>query len=209
MRFLESFKWRYATKLFDKNKKVSDSNIEVLKEAVQLSASSFGLQNFKVVIVENPAIREELKPVSWGQAQITDASHLFVFCNYTKVKEADVDEYIHLIAKKRGSSVESLEGLRNMLIQKTSSLDAEQTLRWTENQVYIAATNLWNACAEMRIDACPMAGFEASKYNEILGLTENGLNACLVVPVGYRSSEDKYQALAKVRKPLDELFITI
>ena len=99
--FNENAKWRYATKKFDTTKKVSAEDLATLKEAIQLSASSFGLQLYKVIIVENPALRAQLLPASWGQTQIVDASHLIVFANQTTVDNTDIDNYINNVATTR------------------------------------------------------------------------------------------------------------
>ncbi|NJB72227.1 nitroreductase [Saonia flava] len=206
MELLNNLKWRYATKHFDPSKKVSTENLDMLKEAVQLSVSSYGLQLYKVLVVENKQIREKLKPASWNQNQITDASHLFIFCNYTDVKSKHVDGYIELIANKQGIDVSDLSGYGDFMKEKIGEMAEEEQKSWTIRQTYLALGNLLNACAELKIDACPMEGFEAEKYNEILGLTEQGLNAAVIAPVGYRSQEDQTQFRPKVRKPLNELF---
>lgn len=207
--FITNQNWRYATKKFDATKKVSNEDLQILKEAIQLSTSSYGLQPYKVLIIENPEIRKQLQPVSWGQTQIIDASHLIVFANYTNITETHIDDYINNIAQSRKLNVEDLAGYSDFMKSKILALPQEQLAVWTSKQTYLALGNLINAAAELKIDVTPMEGFEPAKYNEILGLNELGLNASLVAPIGYRHSEDANQNLAKVRKPLDELFETI
>ncbi len=206
MEFIANQNWRYATKKFDNNKKVSVEDIERLKEAVRLAASSYGLQLYRVLLVENEEIRKELQKVSYNQTQITEASHVFVFCNYTEVKPEDIDEYIELIADTRGQKVGDLEDFGTMMKTTVAGQTAQQQFNWTKNQTYIALSNLLSACAELKIDACPMEGFEAEKYNEILGLSDKKLNASVVATVGYRHSDDASQHLVKVRKPFNKLF---
>ena len=207
--FITNQNWRYATKKFDATKKVSNEDLQILKEAIQLSTSSYGLQPYKVLIIENPEIRKQLQPVSWGQTQIVDASHLIVFANYTNITETHIDDYINNIAQSRKLNVEDLAGYSDFMKSKILALPQEQLAVWTSKQTYLALGNLINAAAELKIDVTPMEGFEPAKYNEILGLNELGLNASLVAPIGYRHDEDVNQHLAKVRKPLDELFETI
>lgn len=207
--FITNQNWRYATKKFDATKKVSNEDLQILKEAIQLSTSSYGLQPYKVLIIENPEIRKQLQPVSWGQTQIVDASHLIVFANYTNITETHIDDYINNIAQSRKLNVEDLAGYSDFMKSKILDLPQEQLAVWTSKQTYLALGNLINAAAELKIDVTPMEGFEPAKYNEILGLNELGLNASLVAPIGYRHDEDVNQHLAKVRKPLDELFETI
>jgi nitroreductase len=207
--FIENQKWRYATKKFDAAKKVSAADLETLKEAIQLSTSSYGLQLYKVFIIENPEVRAKLQPVSWGQSQIVDASHLLVFANIVDVQENHIDEYVQNIATTRGLSVDDLKGYSDFMKSKIVSLPVDQKAVWTSKQTYLALANLMNAAAELKIDVTPMEGFEPEKYNEILGFNALGLNASLVAAVGYRHEEDASQNYAKVRKSKQELFTTI
>lgn len=207
--FIENQTWRYATKKFDATKKISTSDLETLKKAIQLSSSSYGLQLYKVFIIENPAIRAQLQPVSWGQSQIVDASHIFVFANIVDVQESHIDKYVQNISNTRSIAIEDLKGYSDFMKSKIVTLPVEQKAIWTSKQTYLALGNLLNAAAELKIDVTPMEGFEPEKYNEILGLNELGLNASLVATVGYRHTEDVTQHYVKVRKPLEELFETI
>ena len=207
--FIENQKWRYATKKFDASKKVSASDLETLKEAIQLSTSSYGLQLYKVFIIENPEVRAQLQPASWGQSQIIEASHLFVFANIVDVQDQHIDAYVQNFANTRALTVEDLKGYSDFMKSKIVPLPVEQKAVWTSKQTYLALGNLLNAAAELKIDVTPMEGFEPEKYNEILGLNALGLNASLVAAVGYRHEEDVTQHYAKVRKPKQELFITI
>tara|TARA_R110002167_G_scaffold108398_6_gene276807 strand:+ start:3086 stop:3697 length:612 start_codon:yes stop_codon:yes gene_type:complete len=199
-------KWRYATKKFNPSKNISDSNLERLKEAIQLSVSSYGLQLYKVLVIKDLKLRNRLKKASYDQSQITDASHLFVFCNYTERSEKHIDDYIQATAKMQGSPMDKLsvygDFIKGSLSQKTDS----EWISWSEKQTYLALSNLLMACAELKIDACPMEGFEPDRYNKILGLNKKGLNAAVIAPVGFRSVEDHTQFRKKVRKPKDLLF---
>jgi nitroreductase len=206
MNFIENANWRYATKKYDTNKKVSEKDINFIKEAINLAATSYGLQPFKVLIIENPEIRKKLQPASWGQSQIVDASHLFVFVNVVNPGEKEIDAYVENIAEVRGVTTESLQGFAKYIKGAVGKFSAEQKAIWTSKQTYLALGNLLNVAAELKIDATPIEGFEPAQYNEILGLTEKGLNASLVAAIGYRSAEDGNQHLKKVRKPLEELF---
>jgi len=208
MELIKNLKWRYATKHFDAAKKVENKDLEKLKEAVQLSVSSYGLQLYKILIIEDKDLREKLKPASWGQNQITDASHLFIFCNYTNVEDKHVDNYLELTAESNGISTDSLDGYGDFMKGKISEMENGELENWTRRQTYLALGNLLNACAELKIDACPMEGFESEKYNEILGLTKHNLNVAVIAPIGYRSKNDDTQFRPKVRKSLTELFET-
>ena len=206
---LENRTWRYATKKFDSSKKISDDNLELLLEATRLSASSYGLQPYHVFVITNPEIREQLKPVSWGQSQITEASHLIVFANQTNFNGELVDSHITNTAKTRNIPSENLKGYSDFAKSKLVDLPQKTKEEWTAKQVYIALGNLMQAAAELKIDTCPMEGFDAEAYDEILGLQGKDLTASVVLPIGYRSAEDATQHSPKVRKSKQELFTYI
>lgn len=209
MEFTKNQQWRYATKKFDHTKNVSRENLELLKKSIQLSVSSFGLQLYKILIIENQELKARLKKASWNQSQITDCSHLFVFCNYENPKNEHIDEFIELTSSVRKIDLKSISGYGDFIKESLANTSFEEKLSWTKNQTYIAMANLLSACAELQIDACPMEGFEAQKYNEILGLNKLELNTSIIVAVGYRHKEDKTQFEKKVRKPIENLFIEL
>jgi len=209
MNIIDNLKWRYATKKFDTTKKVSAENLELLKEAVNLSASSYGLQPFKILIIENPEIREKLRAAAWGQPQITDSSHLLLFCNYLEVGPEKVDGYLKLRADINNLKLEDSKDYGDMMKSLMAALTPEQMEVWTSKQTYIALGTLLAAAAELKIDSCPMEGFDKVEFNKILGLNEKGLSASVIGAVGYRSQDDPYVVFKKVRKPLAELFETI
>lgn len=208
-KFIEDANWRYATKKFDTTKKVSEEDLNTLKEAIRLSVSSYGLQPYKVVIVENPELRAKLVPVSWGQTQVVDASHLLVFANETNIGDTQIDDYVKNIVATRNATIEAFQGYSDFMKSKITTLPEVDKNNWAAKQTYIALTNLLNAAAELKIDVTPMEGFSPEDYNKILGLTQLGLNATLVATVGYRHEEDSAQHYAKVRKSNEELFINL
>jgi nitroreductase len=207
--FLENQNWRYATKKFDAAKKVSQGSMDFLKEAIRLSTSSYGLQAYKIILVENPEIRAKLQPESWGQSQIVDASHLIVFANYTKIDNDDIDSYLNTIATIRNIPIEAVSGYGDYMKGAILKKSYEEINIWNQKQTYLALGNLLAAAAEIKVDVTPMEGFVPAQYNEILGLDKLNLNAALVAAVGYRSEEDATQHNKKVRKSNEDLFITI
>ncbi len=207
--FIENQNWRYATKKFDASKKISTEDLQKIKEAIRLSASSYGLQPYQVFIVENPEVRAQLQPVSWGQSQIVEASHLFVFANLVDVKENHIDDYMTNMATTRGLKIEDLKPYGDFMKSKIIPLSTEAKSTWTSKQTYLALANLLNVAAELKIDVTPIEGFEPEKYNEILGLDTLGLNASVVATIGYRHEEDATQNYPKVRKSNEDLFITL
>jgi nitroreductase len=207
--FIKNANWRYATKKFDATKKISKQDLETLKEAIRLSASSFGLQPYKVLIIENPELRAKLQPAAWGQSQIVDASQLIVFANITNFGETEIDASIANTTKTRGLPADALKGYGNFMKSKIVALPEDVRNIWASKQTYLALGNLMNAASELKIDVTPMEGFEPAQVNEILGLGKLGLNTTLLATIGYRHEEDATQHYAKVRKSNEELFINL
>ena len=209
MNIIDTLNWRYATKRYDPTRKISDDDIETLKEAVKLSVSSMGLQPYRIIIVENPELREQLKAVAFNQSAITEASHLFIFANETNISQTQIDAYLKNIAETRGITLESLSGFGKSMNGFVSGMSDEDNENWTRHQAYIAMSSLINAAAFLKIDATPMEGFDRKKFNEILKLDEMGLNTAVIATIGYRHKEDAAQHLKKVRKSNAELFINL
>jgi nitroreductase len=207
--FIKNANWRYATKKFDTTKKISKQDLETLKEAIRLSASSFGLQPYRVLIIENPELRAKLQPAAWGQSQIVDASQLIVFANITNFGENEIDVSIANTTKTRGLPADALKGYGDFMKSKIVALPEDVRNTWASKQTYLALGNLMNAASELKIDVTPMEGFEPAQVNEILGLGKLGLNATLLATIGYRHEEDATQHYAKVRKSNEELFINL
>lgn len=207
--FIKNANWRYATKKFDTTKKISKQDLETLKEAIRLSASSFGLQPYRVLIIENPELRAKLQTAAWGQSQIVDASQLIVFANITNFGETEIDVSIANTTKTRGLPADALKGYGDFMKSKIVALPEDVRNTWASKQTYLALGNLMNAASELKIDVTPMEGFEPAQVNEILGLGKLGLNATLLATIGYRHEEDATQHYAKVRKSNEELFINL
>lgn len=206
---LNKLNWRYATKNFDSSKQVSNEDLNTLLEAGRLTASSYGLQPYEIYVIKNEEVRKELRKASYDQPQITDASCIIVLANKPTFDDSMIDDYIANIMKVRGLSKEDLEGFSKTM--KLTLLDLPDAYKgaWTSNQAYIVLGNLMTIAAEMEIDTCPMEGFDKEQYNEILGLTDKGLNAAVVLAVGYRSSEDATQHYPKVRYPEEQIITHI
>jgi len=196
-------------KKFDSTKKVSTEDLKTLKEAIRLSASSYGLQPYKVFIIENPELRAKIQPAAWGQSQIVDASQLIVFANMTNFSDKDIDVSLSLTTETRGLPADALKGYGDFMKSKIGVLSEDVRNTWTSKQTYLALGNLLNAAAELRIDVTPIEGFEPDKVNEILGLKQLGLNASVLATIGYRHKDDATQNYVKVRKSNEELFINL
>jgi nitroreductase len=207
--FIDNQNWRYATKKFDSTKKIATEDLNTLKEAIRLSSSSYGLQPYKIFIVENPELRAKIQLAAWNQSQVTDASHLIVFANQKTIIDSEIDAFFNKISKTREIPLEALSGYQGFMKGKINDLSEDAVNIWNSKQTYLALGNLLNAAAELKIDVTPMEGFDPAQVNEILGLNELGLNASLIATIGYRHEEDATQHLKKVRKSNEELFITL
>ncbi|MBU0696236.1 MAG: NAD(P)H-dependent oxidoreductase [Bacteroidetes bacterium] len=205
----EALKWRYATKVFDKTKKLSEEQLQLLKQAVQLAPSSYGLQPYQVLIVSNPEIKEKLKEAAFGQSQLTDASHIFVFARTHNFTEKHVDEYAINIAETRGIDVADIKGFVDVMKGTVNSRSQDELANWNAKQAYIALGVLLETAALHEIDACLMEGFNNAHFDGILGLADRNLTSVVIASVGFRSSDDGYQNLNKVRKSDGDLFIHI
>jgi nitroreductase len=192
--------WRYATKKFIPDRKIGSDDWAALEETLRLSPSSGGLQPWKFIVVTDPGIRATLLPASYNQSQITDASHVVVFAAKTGFNESDVEEHLKNVAHTQGTSIESLAPLRNMLVGGIiRSMDETKRNAWARNQAYIALGTFLTSAALIGIDACPMEGFDHSRYDEILGLKASGLESVVIAAAGYRSSTDRHARAPKVR----------
>lgn len=209
MSLIDQLHWRYATKKFDSTKKLSAEQLNTLLDAIQLAPSSYGLQTYKVIVVEDAAVKQQLRDAAYGQTQLTDASQVIVFASETTIDEAMVNEYVDHIAEVRNIDRNYLADYEKMMVGTVNNLPDDKKIIWSHKQNYIALGFLLAAAAEQEIDACPMEGFDAAKFDEILGLKEKGLTASVIAPVGFRAQDDDYAKLAKVRKSKEELFIHI
>ena len=204
---IKDLNWRYATKKFDTSKKVTDEDIDIIKESLRLVPTSYGLQPLKFVFVESPSTRKLLKDASYGQTQVEDASHLIVICAFEELNDAHVDTHISNIVETRKLESEKLKGYSDFMKKSIAGLSKEEKVIWNSKQAYIALGQLLHTCASLKIDTTPMEGFDAIQYNEILELQKDNLTAVLACPIGYRHKDDPIQFEQKVRKNQNELFI--
>ena len=203
---IAALNWRYATKQFDPARKIPATDWAALEESLRLAPSSFGLQPWKFIVVETPALRAKLGEASWGQPQITAASHLVVLVVKQGMDAAHIDRFMADTAASRGVAVEALAGYRKMIDGFVAAqAKAGQTEAWSTKQVYIAAGQFMASAAVMGIDTCPLEGIDPAKYDELLGLAGTGWATRLAITAGYRAATDKYATAPKVRFPAAEI----
>ncbi len=207
---LAALNWRYAVKQFDPAKKIPADTWAALEESLVLSASSFGLQPYRFLVIADPAMRAKLLPHSWGQNQVVDASHYVVFAGRTAITAQEIDLFIELTANTRGQTVDSLKGLHGMMSGSILNEPFQAKVpHWSAAQAYIALGNLLTSAALLGVDACPMEGFVPAEYDKVLGLTARGYASVVCCALGYRASTDKYATLKKVRPAKAELVKTV
>lgn len=209
MNTIDSLKWRYAVKKFDSEKQLSESQINTLKEAFNLTATSYGLQPLKLVVIHNKKIQKELVAISMNQSQIEEASHILVICIPDNYTTDEVENYFNLIQKVRNTPEAIIKPFKDFLTADIQKKTQEELLLWNKNQAYIALGNLMTVCAVEKIDACPMEGFNPEKYDAFLDLKSQNLKSVLVLPVGFRANDCYMKDLAKVRKSTKETIIEI
>ena len=209
MNIIQSLEWRYACKKFDSTKLLSTIEINTLTQAFNLTATSFGLQPIKMLVIQNKELQNSLVEHSFGQQQVVNASHLLVICIQDYFTLEDIDTYFELEKEIRNTPENILKPYRDQLkgiFENKSTIEKQKS---AINQAYIALGNLMTVCALEKIDACPMEGFNAQKYDEILDLRNRNLKSVLLLPVGFRAEDDFMSTLKKVRKPITETIINL
>ena len=209
MNIIDSLNWRYAVKKFDTTKELSKGQIHTLKEAFNLTATSYGLQPLKLVVIKNKEVQKKLVSFSWNQQQVLQASHLLVICVKDNYSTKEVTNYFNLTKKIRKTPDEIINPFKEFLTAEIANKTQEELFLWNKNQAYIALGNLLTVCALEEIDSCPMEGFNPEKYDEILDLKPHNLKSVLVLPVGFRATDDYMKDLTKIRKDVTETVIEI
>lgn len=209
MTSIENLKWRYAVKKFDNNKILDPSKVDLLKEAFNLTATSYGLQPIKLVVIKNKELQQKLVEHSWNQQQVAHASHVLVLCVDTALNGSDVENYFQRVQDIRNTPDDIINPFKKFLKGVIESKSRTDLYEWAKNQAYLALGNLLTICAQEQIDSCPMEGFIPEKYDEVLDLKAKNLSSVLVLPVGFRAEDDFMKDQKKVRKSLDEIVLEI
>jgi nitroreductase len=203
---LKSLEWRYATKVFDPVKKIPAEVWRALEHALVLTPTSYNLQPYRFWVVMDPAKRAELLPHAWNQRQVVDCSHFVVFTAKIKMAEADVDHLIQRIVEIRNVRPGSLDSHRGMMLGDiVNGPRGKIAHEWAARQTYIALGNLMTSAAVLGVDACPMEGFVSAEFDRLLNLANSGYASVVCCALGYRSANDKYASLPKVRFAVPEL----
>lgn len=205
--YIDNLKRRYATKKFDSSFKLTSKQEDLLDQALLLAPSSFGLQPYKFVKVTDPEVRKKLRAVAWDQAQVTDASVLYVLCARSDVDIEMINDFIKLIVEVRGVDTSVLDGYKKMMEGAISAMSKDECLDWAKKQVYITLGFLLDAAAQNGLDACPMEGFDSLEFAKILEIEADGLVPTVICPVGIRAKDDEIANYKKVRQGKEQIMI--
>jgi len=196
---LAALRWRYATKKFDSARKISAATWDTIEKSLVLTPSSFGLQPWKFMVIQNVGVRALLLDESWKQPQVTEASHYVVLTARTDLDATDIDAWISRMSEVQGSAPEALAPLKGMIQGFAQAMSQEARHAWNIRQVYIALGQLMASAAVLGIDACPMEGLSTVGYDHILGLEGSGHATVVACALGYRAEDDKYANAPKAR----------
>ncbi|MBC3767300.1 NAD(P)H-dependent oxidoreductase [Neptunicella marina] len=202
MTLLDSLNWRYAVRQFNQQT-LSPSDVNILREVVRLTPSSYGLQPYRLIVVESQAVKDALLPFSMGQQKVAECSHLFVLAQRTDIGQGMIDDIFSLTEQQQQLTAGSLDGYKSHVSDVIGQFSQQQASTWASQQAYIALGNLLTVAASMQIDACPMAGFEAPGFDDVLGLSAHNLTTTVICALGYRSEDDAAASSGKVRIPAD------
>lgn len=209
MKLLDKLNWRYAAKAMN-GEKVAEDKIERILEAARLAPTSSGLQPFEILVIKNQEIKEKIKPVAWNQSVVTDCSHLLVFAAWDTYTADRINYMFDLTNDIRGFKNEGWENYREMLLSSYPQQDADTNFEHAAKQAYIALGMAMVAAAEEQVDSTPMEGFDSAAVNKILDLEVKGLKSAVMLPLGYRKTDDDWLVnLVKVRKPMKDLVTVI
>lgn len=205
---LEALHWRYGVKKFSEQT-IDEQRIKTLLEATRLSASSYGLQPYNIIIIKSSEIRKKLVDLSYGQDKVVNSSHLIVLAVQTNIGDETVDRYINKYCEVTGTHKNDLKGYADHMKSALAAKDPFQRSQWAHEQAHLAVGTLLTCAALLKIDCCPMTGFESEGYNKVLGLEEKGLTASIICPVGIRHPEDSSASIPKVRYDYDEIVMEL
>lgn len=208
MNIHDALDWRYAVREFS-GKKLSAQTVETLLDAARKSASSYGLQPYKVILIESEDLRRRLLPHSYGQLKVLDSSHLVIIAAHTRIDDQTVDRYVNQYVKVRGVPAEEIRGYANHMKQSLASKSPQEKREWAHQQCYIALGTLLTAAAMLEIDSCPMTGIQNTEYDRVLGLSELGLETSSIMAIGRRSETDPTIGLPKVRFDYEDFVIQV
>lgn len=209
MDIIESLQWRYATKKFDTSAIINEEKISRICNAFNLTATSYGLQPLKLLVVRNKDLQLKMQSAAFNQVQVSSASHVLIICIETNIDENFIDNYFSIMKAARPDDFASINAYHKVLVSRFENKSQEELNLWATKQAYIALGNLMTVCALEKIDSCPMEGFMPSAIDELLNLEKKQLASVLLLPIGIRDKKDISATETKVRRPISDIIETI
>ncbi|HAE71055.1 MAG: hypothetical protein ABR91_02270 [Polaribacter sp. BACL8 MAG-120531-bin13] len=206
---LDALEWRYAVKKFDDKASLTEQQILEVKKVFNLSASSYGLQPYKMIVVQNPELKEKLVPASFGQQQISQSAAILVFAVRTDFGMDYIDQFFKDMSTKRQIPLENLEGYKNFMKGSFANKSEDEISSWATKQVYLTMGHMLASLAALQIDTCPMEGLDPQAYDKILDLDAKQLKTIIAMPIGVRAPDDASATALKVRKDLSDIIIDL
>jgi len=206
---LDALEWRYAVKKFDDKASLTEQQILEVKKVFNLSASSYGLQPYKMIVVQNPELKEKLVPASFGQQQISQSAAILVFAVRTDFGMDYIDQFFKDMSTKRQIPLENLEGYKNFMKGSFANKSEDEISSWATKQVYLTMGHMLASLAALQIDTCPMEGLDPQAYDKILDLEAKQLKTIVAMPIGVRAPDDTSATALKVRKDLSDIIIDL
>ena len=206
---IAALNWRYATKKFDPTRKLEPEKLSIIIESIRLTASSYGLQPYQVIVVSNDQLKSKLRLASFNQSQVEDCSHFIILATEMNVDEEYIGTFMNKVAQQRALDRDVLSPYEKYISGIITQLPDSDAQLWKEKQVYIALGNALIAAALLRVDSCAMEGFVKEEYDEILNLGKSGLKSCVALALGYRHEEDPAQHLAKIRREEGKMVVVL
>ncbi|MGL4889475.1 MAG: NAD(P)H-dependent oxidoreductase [Aeromonas veronii] len=213
---IKSLNFRFACKLFDIDKKIEDDKFNVILESARLAPSSFGMEPWQILVVQNKELRAALAPHCWGanglytrtKGQLGTASHFVVFLAHTDKNLAH-----HALLSKgllcKSEEVLEIEtenvifAFKNFQENDFFENSRRRITDWSGKQAYIALSNMMTAAAMMGIDSCPIEGFDRLKVDltlrDLCGVNIDSYSSSVMLALGYRISPQQ----KKVRRDLE------
>jgi nitroreductase len=205
MNYLEALSRRYSVKKFN-HEIIPQETLHNILESGKLSASSLGLQPYKIIVVESEEMKQKLIPAFYNPSQISTCSHLVVIISKKTVDESYINGYFRHISDVRETPMDKLDLFKNSINQHINQKTQDEIFNWAEKQSYIVLANLMYAAALENVDSCPMEGFRQDLMEQILDINPDTEKVTVSLALGYRSEEDHFQHMKKVRKPNEKLF---